>query len=460
MSFLLWPFKKIYQLEQKIIDLLCIPFKFFNNNNHKNDGPIVLVDFESTNEVKNKVKKRFKYVIKNQDNKMLKGTFDAFSKVDVHSFLLSQGFEVYKIEEDKFANILGLAQVKSKIKLRPKTLAFFLTQLSTYLKSGITLVDSIKILSRQTKKNSERKLYQKIVYELNTGVSFSEAMIRQGDAFPKLLINMIKTAEMTGQLSSTLDDMADYYTSVDVTRKQIISALTYPTAIFFLALAVVTFMILYVVPQFEGIYTQANAKLPSITLFVLGVSAYMQENIIMIALFLVATISLLVLSYHHIKPFRSFIQWFAMHLPVIRNVIIYNEVIMFTKTFASLINHDVFITDSLEILGKITNNEIYKKLINNSINDLSNGKELSLAFKNNWAFPDTAYEMLSTGERTGKMGEMMENVSKYYQEQQKTLVTQLKSLIEPVMIVILAILVGLIVLSIVIPMFDMYKQID
>ena len=327
MSFLLWPFKKIYQLEQKIIDLLCIPFKFFNNNNHKNDGPIVLVDFESTNEVKNKVKKRFKYVIKNQDNKMIKGTFDAFSKVDVHSFLLSQGFEVYKIEEDKFANILGLAQVKSKIKLRPKTLAFFLTQLSTYIKSGITLVDSIKILSRQTKKSSERKLYQKIVYELNTGVSFSEAMIRQGDAFPKLLINMIKTAEMTGQLSSTLDDMADYYTSVDVTRKQIISALTYPTVIFFLALAVVTFMILYVVPQFEGIYTQANANLPGITLFVLGVSAYMQENIIMIALFLVATISLLVLSYHHIKPFRSFIQWFAMHLPVIRNVIIYNEVI-------------------------------------------------------------------------------------------------------------------------------------
>ena len=253
--------------------------------------------------------------------------------------------------------------------------------------------------------------------------------------------------------------MAEYYTSVDVTRKQIISALTYPTAIFFLALAVVTFMILYVVPQFEGIYTQANANLPGITLFVLGVSAYMQENIFMIALFLVTIISLLILSYHHIKPFRSFVQWFAMHLPVIRNVIIYNEVIMFTKTFASLINHDVFITDSLEILGKITNNEIYKKLINNSINDLSNGKELSLAFKNNWAFPDTAYEMLSTGERTGKMGEMMENVSKYYQEQQKTLVTQLKSLIEPVMIVILAILVGLIVLSIVIPMFDMYKQI-
>ena len=164
MNFLLWPFKKIYQLEQKTIDLLCIPFKFLSRNSRKDDGPIVLVDFESTKEVKNKVKKRFKYIIKDQDNKRIKGTFDAFSKVDVHSFLLSQGFEVYKIEEDKFANILGLAQVKSKIKLRPKTLAFFLTQLSTYIKSGITLVDSIKILSRQTKKNSEKKLYQKIVY--------------------------------------------------------------------------------------------------------------------------------------------------------------------------------------------------------------------------------------------------------------------------------------------------------
>ena len=271
---------------------------------------------------------------------------------------------------------------------------------------------------------------------------------------------MVKTAEMTGQLTEVLDDMADYYRTMDANRRQIITAMTYPSVIFVIAIAIITFIILFIVPEFVDIYATAGAELPGITLAIIDFSLFLKNNFIYILLGVLACILLFVFLYKRFKNFRYAVQWTMLHLPIVKTVIMDSEIIMFTKTFASLINHDVFITDSLEILGKITNNEIYKKLINNSINDLSNGKELSLAFKNNWAFPDTAYEMLSTGERTGKMGEMMENVSKYYQEQQKTLVTQLKSLIEPVMIVILAILVGLIVLSIVIPMFDMYKQID
>ena len=464
---LLWPFKKIYQLEQKIIDILFRVYKYLDRpvnlknkkKNKKEEGPIVLIDFESTEIVRYKTKRRFNYVVKDQDGNKIKGKFDALSKIDVHSFLLSQGYEVYKITEDRFSNLFKVAEIKSKTKLRPKNLAFFLTQLSTYIKAGITLVDSIKILSRQTKKANEKKLFQKIVYELNTGVSFSDALAKQGEAFPKLLINMVKTAEMTGQLSDALDDMADYYTSMDATRKQIISALTYPSAIFILAIAVVSFMILYVVPQFEGIYQQANANLPGITEFILNFSNYLQANIITVALIIVAVIVIIIISYKNIKTFRYMIQWLAMHIPVFKSVLIYNEVVMFTKTFASLINHDVFITDSMEILGKITNNEIYKSLIQDSIKNLSDGKEVSLAFKNQWAFPNTAYEMLVTGEKTGRMGEMMDNVAKYYQEQQKNLVNQLKSLIEPIMIVLLASIVGVIVLSIVIPMFDMYQQI-
>ena len=129
---------------------------------------------------------------------------------------------------------------------------------------------------------------------------------------------------------------------------------------------------------------------------------------------------------------------------------------MFTSTFASLLNHDVFITDSMEVLKKITNNEIYKDIIKDAINNLSIGEGVSPAFKGQWAFPQVAYEMLLTGEKTGRLGAMMKNVSEYYQEEQKTLVSQLKSLIEPLMIVSLAVVVGIILLSIVIPMFSMY----
>lgn len=146
-------------------------------------------------------------------------------------------------------------------------------------------------------------------------------------------------------------------------------------------------------------------------------------------------------------------------IPVIKNIIIYNEVIMFTKTFASLINYDVFITDSMEILGKITNNEIYKLLVRDAVVNLSNGNSVSVAFKDNWAFPVIAYEMLVTGERTGRLGNMMDKVAEYYNTEQKNLIAQLKSLIEPVMIIFLAVIVGLVLLAVIVPMFNMYSEI-
>ena len=113
----------------------------------------------------------------------------------------------------------------------------------------------------------------------------------------------------------------------------------------------------------------------------------------------------------------------------------------------------------MDILSKITENEIYKSLINDAIVNLSKGNGVSVAFKGHWAFPETAYEMLLTGEKTGKLGEMMEHVAAYYQEEQTNIIARLKSLIEPIMIVLLAVIVGIILLAVVVPMFDIYKTI-
>jgi type IV pilus assembly protein PilC len=148
-----------------------------------------------------------------------------------------------------------------------------------------------------------------------------------------------------------------------------------------------------------------------------------------------------------------------MHLPIMGNIIIYNEVTMFTKTFGSLLNHNVFITDSMEVLSKITNNEIYKMLIFDTITNLAKGEVISNSFKNHWAFPMIAYEMLLTGEKTGQLGDMMVKVSNYYQEQHKVAVNQIKTFIEPVMIVFLALVVGTILLSVILPMFSMYSTV-
>ena len=149
-----------------------------------------------------------------------------------------------------------------------------------------------------------------------------------------------------------------------------------------------------------------------------------------------------------------------MHLPVVGDVIIYNEVTMFTKTFSSLLSHNVYITDSMEILNRITNNEIYKMIILDTVTNLAKGEKISLAFKDHWAFPIPAYEMLVTGESTGQLAEMMGKVSSYYQELHKDVVAKIKAFIEPILIVFLTTVVGIIVLAIVIPMFNLYQTVQ
>lgn len=417
----------------------------------------LLIDFEGADAVRSEEKVMYKYVAKNNETgKVETGYFAAFSKLDVHSFLLAEGYEVYEITpQSNFKKPFSFGPSK----FNPNDLDFFLTQLSTFLKAGITLVDSVKILSKQSNKKSHKNVYKMIIYELTMGENFSEALAKQGTIFPRLLINMIKTAELTGDLPETLDDMADYYRETEKTRKQMVSAVTYPVVVLLFAIAVLIFIMVGVIPQFVGIYSNLGTELPGITVAVINLSNFLKNNWMYLLIGVVAFVLIFVILFKTIKVFKTVIQSMLMNLPVIGKIIIYNEITMFTKTFASLLNHNVYITDCMEVLSKITNNEVYKMLIFDTITNLAKGEAISNSFKNHWAFPNVAYEMILTGEKTGQLGTMMDRVANYYQEQHKNAVNQIKAFIEPIMIVILAGIVGTVLLSVVLPMFDMYQGI-
>ena len=335
-------------------------------------------------------------------------------------------------------------------------LSFALTQLSTYIKAGIPLVDSVRILAKQTEKVSKKKIYERIVYDLVAGESFSKALENQSNVFPRLLINMVKASEMTGDLPATLDEMSDYYTSIDRTKKQMISALTYPSIIFIVSIAVVIFCLMYVVPSFVKMYAETESSLPTITVLTINASNFITKYYLPIAIGIVTIIIVFILLYQNIKSFRRGVQTILMKTPVIGKIIIYSEVSMFTRTFAQLLNHNVHITDSMAILSKISSNEIYKEIIMNTLDTLSKGGKISESFHDQWAFPVVAYEMLVTGESTGQLGDMMEKVANHYSDLHKNAITTVKSLIEPITIIVLAFAVGFILLSIIIPMFDIY----
>ena len=399
---------------------------------------------------------KFRYTVINAMGKKENGTFEAESESEVKNFLLSQDYEIVSIKVRAPYDI----EINDYAKMKVGDLSFSLTQLSTYIKSGIPLVDAVRILAKQSTKPATKKAFQRLVYELLKGESLSNAMQRQDKVFPKLLINMVKTAEMTGDLPSILDDMADYYTSMERTRKQMISAMTYPCVVLTIAFAVLIFMLTYLVPQFASMFESNDAELPAMTLAVLNASNFVKDNYIILILAIVGIVGSFIFAYKKVVSFRTAVQTLLMHIPVVKNIIIYSEVANFTKTFASLLNHGVFITDSMEILSKITNNEIYKRIINKTLHNLSKGDSISESFRGEWAFPVVAYEMLVTGESTGQLGLMMEKVADHFQSLHKTMIDQLKSLMEPLMICCLAVVVGIILIAIVEPMFGIYGQIQ
>ncbi len=397
---------------------------------------------------------KYRYVVINAMGKKENGTFEAESENEVRSFLVSQDYEVVSIKVRPAYDI----DINDHSKMKVSDLSFALTQLSTYIKSGIPLVDAVKILAKQSAKAGPKKAFQRLVYELLKGESLSNAMLKQKTVFPKLLVNMVKTAEMTGDLPSILDDMADYYTSMERTRKQMVSAMTYPVVVLIIAFGVLIFMLTYLVPQFASMFESNDAELPAITLAVLGASDFIKSNWLLLIFGVLGIIIGFIVAYKKIISFRTGVQVFLMHIPVVKSIIIYNEVANFTKTFASLLNHGVFITDSMEILSKITNNEVYKKIIDKTLHNLGRGDSISASFRGEWAFPVVAYEMLVTGESTGQLGLMMEKVSDHFQALHKSVIDQLKSLMEPLMICALAVVVGIILLSIIQPMFSIYGQ--
>lgn len=408
-----------------------------------------------------KVSKDYYYYYGTDKNgKKIKGMMSATNKMTLHNFLASEGIDVYQVKKAGMANFLKKIGLEQEREMSHKDLIFWLTQVCTYLKAGLTLNDTIHIMMQQASKDKKKKqLYEAISYELTLGESFSTALENQGKVFPPLLINMVRSAEATGEIIKTLDDMANYYTEIDKTRKEMISAIIYPVILLIFAIAILTFIMVYVIPEFIRIYDQAGIVVSGFTLTIINLSNYITTHLDVILLVALLVILALLFLYKKSKGVRKTIQSFGMHIPFFGKIIIYHELTLFTKTFASLLRNSVYITSSMEILSNITNNEVYKDIMYETISNIARGEKISKSFYHKWCVPDVAYYMIVTGEATGELSLMMEKVASYFNDLHKARVTNLKSFLEPIMIVVLALIVGVVILAVVIPMFSLYGQI-
>lgn len=399
---------------------------------------------------------RFKYEGRDKFGKK-SGTISGTSKTDAVSSLSDKGIRVISINEVPETILTRDIAIGNPVKLRD--FVIFLRQFSTLIKAGVTIVDSMNILAHQTDSKPLKNALLEVELDLREGISLSAATAKHKRIFTNLFTNMVRVGEVGGSLDETLENLAVYYEKQNKTRQKVKSAMAYPIVIGIVAIAVVIFLLVSVVPTFVDMFADFGAELPAITKFVLNASVFMQKFwwlVLLLGIFIYLMFTLL----KQRQETRYYLDYAKIKMPIFGKLIQKAVLARLTRTLSSMLNSSVPILQALVVVEKIVENEVIADVVKQSRQALEQGKSMTDPMKKHWAFPPLIIHMIAIGESTGSLDEMLGKVADFYEDEVENTTDQLKSLIEPLMIVFLSGIVGTIVIAILVPMFDIFNQIQ
>lgn len=335
----------------------------------------------------------------------------------------------------------------------------FLRQFATLMRAGVTIVDSVAILSQQVESKALRRALVEIADELKSGKSLSEAARKFPKIFEPLVINLLQAGELTGSIDESLDRLATHFEKAYATRQKVVSAMTYPVIVAVLAIGVVIFLLTSIVPMFVEMFNDFGGELPLITQFVMGASDFVQNYWYLLIAIVVIFVSGLWLVRKDEKG-RYMLDTILLRMPIFGNILKKAALARMTRTFSSLYSSSVPILVALTMVERVVGNEVIGKVILQSRDGLERGESMTGPMMGHWAFPPLIPHMISIGEQTGALDHMLERVAEFYEKEVDAETDKLKAMIEPLMIVLLAGLVGTIVLAILLPMFGLFENVD
>ncbi|RLQ98049.1 type II secretion system F family protein [Falsibacillus albus] len=386
-----------------------------------------------------------------------KGTITALSKKEAMLKLKNQGIRVIEIEEIPETLLTKDINIGNPVKLQH--LVIFLRQFSTLLQAGVTVVEATHILSAQTESKVLSRILTEVENELKDGNPLSDAFSKHKKVFEPLLINMLKAGEATGSLDETLDRLANHYEKQHTTKQKIISAMAYPAVVGVIAIGVIIFLLVAVVPTFVSMFKDFGGELPGITKFVINASGFMEHYWYIVVMIMV----LIMLGFMMLKGNKKtkyYIDYAILRMPIFGKMMQKAVLARMTRTLSSLFSSSVPILQAMAIVEKIVENEVIAGVIKQSREALETGHSLTGPMRRHWAFPPLVSQMIAIGEETGSLDSMLSKVADFYEKEVENATDRLKSLIEPIMIVLLASIVGTIVTSILVPMFDIFNQVQ
>lgn len=400
---------------------------------------------------------QFRYEARDMRGRVKKGTIVAPSRRDVIMKLREQRLKVIDVREVPQTLLTKEITFGNPVKLQH--FVIYLRQFATLLKAGVTIVDATRILAEQTESKALKKSLLRIEEQLRSGQPLSVAMANDSKIFPPLVINMIRAGEASGSIDETLERLADHFEKVHRTRQKIVSALAYPIVVGIIAVIVVIFLLVGVVPTFVSMFADFGADLPSITKFVLRASEVMQTYWWGVILLMLLMYGLLLLLKKQ-KKTKYYIDVIVLRMPIFGGMMQKAVLARMTRTLSSLFSSAVPILQALTIVEAVVENEVVARVIRTSRDALERGESLTEPMKRHWAFPPLVTQMIAIGEQTGSLDAMLAKVADFYEAEVEAATDRLKSLIEPLMIVLLASVVGTIVTSILVPMFDIFNHIQ
>src|SRR6266436_3489641 len=426
---------------------------------------------------------KFNYVAMDSRGKETKGTLDVGSQNEAISRLKEMGYFPTKVVEadktkdksDKKSKAVGAADAKGKKKggginlnikipglsgrVKPKVLTTFTRQLATLVDAGLPLLRGLRVLERQEKNATLKSVLNDLAQAIEGGSTFSEGLAQHPKVFNRLFVNMVKAGELGGVLEVVLARLSEFMEKAQKIKGKVIAAMFYPCAVLVVATCILIILMVTVVPSFKAVFEgmMEGRSLPAFTRLVLGISGMIKDNILVTLGILVAFLVVFNL-FIRTKFGRHVWDKFKLKVPVVGPVVSKVAISRFTRTLGTLISSGVPILQALTIVKETAGNVIVSNAVNSVHESVKEGETITAPLEASGIFPPMVISMVDVGEQTGALPEMLLKIADNYDEEVDNAVAAMTSLLEPIMIVFLAVIVGSIVIAMFLPLISMISN--
>ncbi len=405
----------------------------------------------------------FQYIIKDVKGARSEGIIKANSVDEAVDKLTAEGNTVIMVKAAAEGSFRGKMSLFDKLMLQIykwrtgislRILVFFTRQMATMFSAGLTIEKSISNLEKSEKNKKFRKVLTKIALDIKKGFSLSEALEEHPGIFNPLYVSLVTAGEVSGTLHTILDELAIYLEKLEDTKRKVTSALTYPVFILVFLIFVSFILFYFIIPMFARVYESFNADLPVPTQVAIFVADWIGANLFYFFLIILAIVMGVFLTYLSDRG-RLIIDRLILHIPVMGGMLKNSILSKFARTFSILMTAGVPIMDTLELSQDVVQNAVVEKAVADARNYVKEGYTVAGALKRTGVFPSTLLQLVATGEETGDMDRLLAKAAEFYEKIVDSVIDRLSSLIEPLLIVLMAAVVGTIVIIIYLPIFNL-----